>query len=398
MIAFIPFRDLVTAATIGGTFLALLAVAEWWIRRGGARPEWTRKLVHVGGGLICLTFPFTLQSTWTVLILAVLMSVIFAVGAETGTLPSLHRVARRSRGSEYYPLSVCLLFLLTQGRPWLYVASMLVLAVADACAALIGMRYGRIRYEVESETKSLEGSLAFAAIAFAAVAVPMLTMTDLPAPVCVWSALLVAIVVTGFEAVCLTGTDNLFVPLGTCVILAKISSKPMEEILYQNASVLMILTAVGLTAWRVRALNVGGALVLALFTYGCWSLGSEWWALPALAGFVIYVAACITMPLGAAQQVAVVFRAVLPALLLLVIDNMFSLDGRLYAAFLASLAAILALSLQNHMRTRRGELPQTRDANTLWGARQMGLTALAALMVLALQALSLMPLVRPPGS
>ena len=111
-------------------------------------------------------------------------------------------MARRTRGSEYYPLSVCLLFFLTQEQPWLYVASMLVLAVADAGAALIGMRYGRIRYGVEQETKSLEGSLAFMAIAFAAILIPMTVMTDLPLAVCLGSALLVALLVTGFEAVC----------------------------------------------------------------------------------------------------------------------------------------------------------------------------------------------------
>ena len=42
----------------------------------------------------------------------------------------------------------------------------LVLAVADAAAALVGGRYGRIRYEVEDQCKSLEGSLVFAAVTF----------------------------------------------------------------------------------------------------------------------------------------------------------------------------------------------------------------------------------------
>ena len=263
------------------------------------------------------------------------------------------------RSSEYYPLSVCLLFAMTHDRPWLYIASLLLLAVADAGAALIGMRYGRIRFEVEDETKSLEGSLAFMALAFIAIAVPMLVMTEIPVAVCLWSAALVAMVVTGFEAVCLTGTDNLFVPLGVAVILAKITTKPLTEIIYQNASMLALLVIVGLTSWRVRALNIGGALVLGLFTYGCWSLGSEWWALPALAGFAIYIAACVTMPLHASLQVAVVFRAILPSLLLLVIDNMFRLRGLFYAPFLASLATVLLLSLANHVRTVRGSISRS---------------------------------------
>ena len=62
-------------------------------------------------------------------------------------------MGRKSRGAEYYPLSVFLVFVMTPGRPWLYLAAVLVLAVGDAFAALIGSRYGVIRYEVEDETQ-----------------------------------------------------------------------------------------------------------------------------------------------------------------------------------------------------------------------------------------------------
>jgi hypothetical protein len=186
------------------------------------------------------------------------------------------------------------------------------------------------------------------------------------------------------------------VPLGTCVILSKITTKPLEEIIYQNASGVAILLVVGLTAWRVRALNVGGSLVLALCTYGCWSLGSEWWAAPVLAGFAIYTVGCITMPRGGALRVSVVFRAVLPSLLLLVINNMFRLGYVLYAPFLASLAAVLGLSLRNHALARRTAPPVT-GADAIWPAGHMGLTALAALVVLALQQAGVIHPLTPPA-
>jgi dolichol kinase len=40
-----------------------------------------------------------------------------------------------------------------------------------------------VRYEVEDEKKSLEGSLVFLVIAFLAIHLPVLLMTDLPRPV-----------------------------------------------------------------------------------------------------------------------------------------------------------------------------------------------------------------------
>ena len=386
----LPAGDIKPACVLGFCYILLLAVAELWSRVGHAKPEWTRKLVHVAGGLLCLSFPFVFQSAWTVLALAGTMTVLFVIGAETGSLQSLHRVKRRSCGSEYYPLSIFLLFILSDGRPWLYVASLLVLAMADGFAALIGIRYGRIRYEVENETKSLEGSMAFMLIAFLAIVIPLTTMTNLPAAICVWSALLVAILVTGFEAICLTGTDNLFVPLATCVVLSKITTKPLAEIVYQNASLIGLLCLVALPVRRVRSLNVGGALTLVLFVYGCWSLGSERWAYPVLIAFGLYLLAARSMPLDVSLKVAVVFRAVLAPLLVLVVSNMYHRNDELYAPFVVSIATVLALVLWNHTRPARGLPPVNGEPNQVWPATHLGMTAIAALLTYALERADLM--------
>lgn len=383
----IPASDIRAACILGLAFLALLAIAEAWSRLGNGKPEWTRKLVHVCGGLACLLFPFVMTSPWTVLLFAASITVILVAGAETRWLQSLHRVKRRSRGSEYFPISVFLVFILSQERPWLYVASMLVLTVADAFAALIGMRYGKIRYEVEEETKSLEGSLAFGMIAFAAIAIPLVTMTDLPLSVCLLSALLVAAVVTGFEAVCLTGTDNLFVPIGVCVILSKITTKPLNEIIYQNASMALMLAVIVWLSWRARALNIGGALTLALFAYGAWSLGSEWWAVPALTGFAVYIAACVLKPLNEALRVRTVFRAVTIPLALLVAANMLNLKQALYAPFVASLTVVLFLSIRNHLLAPGEEAERAPSTDEVWPAGHMIWTAAGAAVVYAAQTL-----------
>ena len=122
-------------------------------------------------------------------------------------------------------------------------------------------------------------------IAFLAIHLPTLLLTDLPRPVCVLAALLVAALVTGFEAISLEGADNLFVPLAVVVILGKITTKPLSEVVFQNLSLLAICLAVGLVVWRFRSFNVGGAITFILFAYGTWSLGSWVWALPVFVGF-----------------------------------------------------------------------------------------------------------------
>jgi dolichol kinase len=368
--------DLRGAAILAAIFLSLLVIAELWRRFGTPKPEYTRKLVHLGGGVACLFFPFLVRSPWVVLALSLPLTGLFVAGGKFGFLQSLHGVKRKSRGAEYYPLSVFLVFVMTQGRPWLYLSAVLVLAVGDAFAALIGSRYGVIRYEVEDEKKSLEGSLVFLVIAFLAIHLPTLLLTDLPRPVCVLAALLVAALVTGFEAISLEGADNLFVPLAVVVILGKITTKPLSEVIFQNLSLLAICVGVGLAVWRSRSLNVGGAITFILFAYGTWSLGSWIWALPVFVGFAGYLLAWKRWaPPGHASGIKVrtLARALLPPFVMLILANSLGDYPTWFAPYLAAIAAVLAFSLD----TGVFRLERRRS----WALGALGLAFLGTVLV-----------------
>ncbi len=370
-------HDGLGAILLGGVFLLVLIAAEAWARIARPNPEWTRKLVHVGGGLICLGFPFFVRSPWVVLGLSAALSGLFALGAHANGLRSLHGVARRSRGAEYYPLAVTLVFLMAQGRPWLYVASIMTLAVADAAAALVGSAYGRIRYEVDGSDKSLEGSIAFFMMAFWVIHIPLLLMTDLPRETCLLAAALVALLVTGFEAVSLGGADNLFVPIGVCAILARITTKPVPEIVFQLASLLALLTVGTALNRRTRAFNTGATLTFMLFAYGAWSLGSPHWAVPILLGLVLYTLLRLRwIAPGAGQvRVRILFRALVVPLVLLVLANATRSPERLFAPFMAAWATACALASGKQAVFSRAMPPSPR------GALFAGLAAVGAVIL-----------------
>ncbi len=362
-------RELAGASVVAGLYLAVIGAAEVLRRSGRLAAEPSRKLVHVSGGLISLLLPALIESSVTVLALAVGTSALLAWTQRTARLSSLHGVARRTSGTAYYPLAVFLVFFLSRGRSGLYVSALLVLAVADALAALVGSRYGLVRYQVDRESKSLEGSLAFLVAAFLAIHLPMLLLTDLPRPICVLSALLVATLVTGFEAVSLRGTDNLFVPIGVCVILPKITAKPLAEVVYQNLSLFGIALIVAVIAANVRSFDFAGVLMVVLFTYGAWSLGSELWALPIFAGFIAYVAATVGWPLldegQARARVRVLFRAFVLPFLLVVIGNTLDAARTMYGPFLAASTVVLTFGLWNHLLRRRSRAPGWRRSRSL---------------------------------
>lgn len=328
------------------SFGLLLAAAELWSRLGSPKPEWTRKLVHLGGGVIGLFLPWLIESPLVVFALTASLSALFLAGEKTKLLKSLHGVERKSRGSEYYPLAICLVFAITADRPALYVSAVLVLAMADAFAALIGSRYGALRYEVEDEFKSVEGSVVFFFVAFLSVHLPLLLMTDLPRATCVLSALLVAMLVTVFEAIALHGTDNLFVPVAVVFVLQKITTKPIAHIAMQNVAFVCIVAIVLALAWKIEWFNAGGALAVTLFVFAAWSLGPRFrWVIPVFIGLAaLALVRLFVLRRGERRRLKVraVTRALIVPFLFLLAANMTSQFELFYAAYLAACAAVFA--------------------------------------------------------
>ncbi|MGI9519688.1 MAG: diacylglycerol/polyprenol kinase family protein [Pirellulaceae bacterium] len=272
------------ALLIATGFVTLLLLAELWHRLRNPPVEWTRKLVHFGGGAICLFLPLLLQSHWTVLVLAVGMTLLFVISKRLGWLPSVHGIDRPSHGTEFYPLVIYLLFLLAADQYWQYVVCVLVLAVADSAAALIGTRYGRLRFSVEKATKSVEGSLAFFVVTFLVVMIPLSIWQPLADTPHEWThyflaSSLIGLLVTCMEIIALHGTDNLWVPLGTLLVLTKTFQTDVNDLWIQNLSFIAMLCGLLAVARLSRLLNVGGALVCCLAVYGLWAMGSLDWAL-----------------------------------------------------------------------------------------------------------------------
>ena len=179
--------NLLAMGAVLAAFAGLLLGLKAAEKRERYHPEVLRKGMHVGMGLAVLPFPWVFDRAWPVIALAVL-----CCGAivATRSIRSLRRgvgtvmggVGRESWGEIYFPIAVVLLFVLS-GDDWLlYVVPILMLALADAVAALVGIRYGQLQYLTSDGIKSIEGSLAFFMVVFFSAHLPILLLTDTGAP------------------------------------------------------------------------------------------------------------------------------------------------------------------------------------------------------------------------
>jgi phytol kinase len=245
----IPASDLIGLVSATAATLAVLGIAEALRRRGGP-PEATRKLVHFGAGLVAASFPLLFTEVATAALLCAGFAAVMVVTRQRGRLIAVHGVGRPSCGSWGFPLAAVLVFAFSQGRPDWHVAALLVLAVSDALAAVVGTLATRRRYRVWGGTKTLEGSLAFAASAFLCVLLPLSGSGMASLGDAFRQASLVALAAAGIEAVAPRGSDNLLVPLGTLATLQALGTGGVPGIPALPVE----------TLWLVAGLLLGWAL------------------------------------------------------------------------------------------------------------------------------------------
>lgn len=125
-------------------------------------------------------------------------------------------------GLVYYAISYSLLALFFASRPYVIAAGILPMAYGDASAAIIGQKYGSIKYRVLA-WKSLQGSAAMLLASFLILEVSFVffsTLYGLSMLTLTLAALAVASIVALAEAVSPKGFDNITVPIiGTVMFL-----------------------------------------------------------------------------------------------------------------------------------------------------------------------------------
>ncbi|MDD3609981.1 MAG: hypothetical protein PHI49_09545 [Halothiobacillaceae bacterium] len=278
-------------ALVLGLLAASFAGVALWRHLAQPHPELPRKLMHVLMGLVAAGFPWLFDSVWPVLVLAaasmIALWLVRAGRAGTAGLQGvLHGVGRVSWGELLFPAGVAAVFVLADGNALLYSVPILILALADALAALIGLRYGQMRFTTLDGQKSLEGSIAFFVVTFLCVHVALLLFTDTGRAESLLIGLILGLLVMMFEAIAWRGLDNLFIPLAAHALLQSYLGLDAAALLGQLGLVALLVLFV--VFWRRRSTLDDGALIGAvLMAYASLAIGGWPWLAVMLLAFVV---------------------------------------------------------------------------------------------------------------
>ncbi len=401
-------------AMLGGMVL-LFAVLRVWQVIAKPHPELVRKIFHLGGGLLALPLPWLFSSLVPVLVLGASSIALFTLLRTVPVLKAgpgqvLAAVQRNTVGEYGFILSLLLLFTWARDTPLLYGVPLLILAIADASAALVGRHYGKLFYTVSGGGKTVEGSAAFFLAAFFCVHVPVLLFTDTPRPESLLIGINIGLMVMMAEAAAWWGLDNLIIPLFSYVLLKSFLHLDAAELL-QHLSFLVALSLF-IRYWRKHTtLADDGLFGVALWGYVSWAIADWRWVVPSLILLVIYTLVTRRTPTDHLRlfNFPVALANLFGSIIWLLLFWRYQ-DPRIFAAYAAVYGADLAIIAL--VRHRRAQPATSLRGSVLWssakgillllpsillfqGLNAAALVSLAAAALAVIAATSLFALIQP---
>ncbi|HTX61403.1 MAG TPA: SEC59/DGK1/VTE5 family protein [Methanobacterium sp.] len=188
-------------------------------------PNLSRKFLHIMVGNILFILPlFTSKEVITFLAAAPFILLTFLISPYS-PLKIKNRVSSAGHGFGlvYYAISWTILAFFFYNQPWIIAVGIAAMSYGDGMAALIGERFGKRKFNISGDTKSLEGSFAMFLVLIVTLGVVLAYYHMLPSSYLVIVAL--ALVATVFEAITPKGLDNIsacFSAVATYLILTGI--------------------------------------------------------------------------------------------------------------------------------------------------------------------------------
>lgn len=189
--------------------------------------EATRKLFHIMHGIGLAGLAFILPLYWVAafeafFLLAILVARYLHKNYDkkwkwVHYLGKTYRVGRESYGDILMPIGLIIVAVVANTH-WEFAATVLIIGLADAAAALVGKKWGAsTSYTVFGQKKSLLGSAAFFVVALAVLVGYGLLAPDYPGDLLPLVA--IAAFLTGVENIGVYGSDNLLLPIASIGML-----------------------------------------------------------------------------------------------------------------------------------------------------------------------------------
>lgn len=284
----VPASDWLLGAVLLAGMIVLLIVTEYFYRRDSRRAEALRKFIHVATGFAVLPAPLLFHSYWPIFIITIAFAGANFWSIRRGRLKSIHEVARPSLGTFYYPLAFAILLLLFWERHVMILSiSFALMAFGDAAAGLVAQQFPQRKIlTLPWDKKSLPGCMAMFFASAIIVGIGLLVFRQshaLSFSAGFGVAIAIGLLATAAETLSYRGSDNLTVPLlGALGLFVVLNPETQQQFLLGETLAALITFA----AFKVKSLDLSGALAAFLIGTIIFGLGGWPFAIPLLIFFI----------------------------------------------------------------------------------------------------------------
>ncbi len=191
---------------------SIIGAAEGLRKWRGYKSDFTRKVIHIGVGMMSWALHFLFDTPWFFIGTAVAFMIINFLDWRYGFFAAMSSSDRSNLGTVYFPLAAAVVAYVFWEQPPLMVAALMPLTWGDGLAPVVGKTYGRRAYTIGNHKRTLEGSAGFfiAGLLFTWLALWVMGGSpEISAGAAFVPALVVTLVTTLVEAVSIWGIDNL---------------------------------------------------------------------------------------------------------------------------------------------------------------------------------------------
>ncbi len=194
---------------------------------------------------------------------------------------------RETYGTVFFPIAYLILVILCWERyQEILVISILVMALADTAAALVGKRYGAHPYHFTRERKSVEGTVAMFIVTVLVVFFSLMVSSKHSIAERLWTALVVGVIATAVESLSSYGSDNLTIPISISFVLF-LMLNATEAMRTSFTLGLALAGGVAILSYRAAFLSGSGAVATFLMGTIIFGIGQLKWSCSMLTFFIL---------------------------------------------------------------------------------------------------------------
>ena len=214
------FTDIIALIVVYVYVIAIFIIAEKVLK---SRPEFSRKFLHIMVGNMIFAMPF-FSNPWVMIIGLTLPASIGTfllteyspIKIENSMTESGHAL-----GLFFYSAIWTVLLIIFGNQLWIVALAIVPLVYGDGFAALIGIKFGKVKFSIFGSTKSLEGSLSMFVVTSVMSVFVWMVFTSIGYAMPEFNIVYIigiSAVATICEAFSYGGIDNLTVPALTSIL------------------------------------------------------------------------------------------------------------------------------------------------------------------------------------